>query len=103
MNSLDPIYLLKLLDASEIFSVDKKERIKKVFPQLSVVALAELLEILEKEFKAKNKMLKTVLEAKKIFARKKLKAMYNFAEKKITQDEEIELALLDKELASLET
>lgn len=103
MNSIDPVYLLKLLDASEVFSADKKEKIKKVFPQLTVVALAELLGMLEKEFKAKNKMLKTILEAKKIFAHKKIKALYDFAEKKIIKDEEIELALLDKELASLET
>jgi hypothetical protein len=64
--------------------------------------LFELFEVLEKEAKAKNKMLKTILSSKKVLAYKRTKAMYDFAEKKIVQEEQIELSLLDKELEALE-
>ena len=59
-------------------------------------------EVLEKEAKAKNKMLKTILEARKEFAHKHTKNLYDYVEKQVKQEEEIELSLLDKELEALD-
>lgn len=101
MSSIDSVYLLKLLEVSEIFTDAQKERIKKAFPKLTIVALTELFNILEKEAKSKNKMLKTILEARKEFAHKHTKNLYDYVEQQVVQEEKIELALLDKELEAL--
>lgn len=102
MTSIDSVYLLKLLAVSELFTDSQKERIKKAFPQLTIVALSELFDVLEKEVKAKNKMLKTILEARKEFAHKHTQNLYDYVEKQVAQEEKIELALLDKELEALD-
>lgn len=102
MSSIDPVYLLKLLKVSEIFTESQKERIRKALPRLSIVALSELFDILEKEAKSKNKMLRKILEAKKEFAHKHTKNLYAYVEAQVEQEEEIELSLLDKELEALE-
>lgn len=101
MEKINIVYLLELLDASEVLDANQKVWWKNKIPTMTEVQVAQFFQLLEKEAKAENVRLRKILAAEKIYAHQKIKALYDYAERKIQEEEETELELLDKELANL--
>ena len=98
MKNIDPVYLLKLLQASELFTSLQKQIIKEKFSQLSDLELAELIQILEQEKQINVNYIKKLGRIEKEMAHKKIKFIYKYAEKKVVMQEKNELAKLEEEL-----
>ncbi len=100
-NNIDASYILKLMELSQALSPDKKVWWKKKLPEMNEFQRSQFVSILEKEAKSKVKVLQKNIALRKHYAQKKVKALYNYVENKVAKDEEIELALLDKELENV--
>lgn len=103
MTQLDPVYILKLLKATKMFTSKQKAEIKQKLPELSGLKIAELQIILEKEQKIKAKHHRRIGEVRVKAAERKVKTIYNYAEKEIEREEHKMIADLDQELAALES
>lgn len=101
MVQLDPNYILKLLSRTQIFTDHQKADIKKKLPTLDGVKIAELVSILEKEQNILTNHHTQIGQIKLKAAEKKVKAIYNFAEKEINKEEEGIIKDLDAELEAL--
>lgn len=100
-NNLDASYILKLMGISKALSPDKKAWWKNQLPKMDEFQKAQFVHILEEEAESRVKVLKKNIAIRKQYAQKKVKALYNYVEAKIEKEEEIELALLDKELTNV--
>jgi hypothetical protein len=103
MNSqpVDLAYLLELMEASVVLSPEQKNWWKSKIPEMSDLQLVEFFRILEKEMQTRKNALEKEIEIRKTYAHKKIKAVYDYIEKKVEEEEEVELALLDRELETI--
>ncbi len=100
-NNISASNILDLLEISKALTPEKKLWWKAQLPKMNDFQKTELVKILESEAKAIIDNLKKKVEIKKRYAHKKIKALYEYIEGKIEQEEEIELSLLDKELENV--
>lgn len=94
-------YILDLIETSKALTTEKKAWWREQLPKMDDFQKAELTKILETEAKAIIECLTKKVSIKKEYAHKKIKALYDYIEKKIEEEEEVELALLDKELENV--
>ena len=101
MANTNPGYILKLIETSRALTKEKKSWWVEQLPAMDEFRKAKFVHLLEAEAKVIAQSLREELGIRKQYAHKKIQSLYDYAENKIQQDEEIELALLDKELEQI--
>lgn len=101
MTNTNPGYILKLIETSQALTKEKKVWWVEQLATMDEFRKAKFVHLLEEEAKVIAQSLQNQLGIRKRYAHKKIQALYDYAERKIEQDEEIELALLDKELEQI--
>jgi len=101
MMNLNLSLLLRLLDASEVYTDMQKAAIRAKLDTVSDVKKTELQAILENEQKVKTEYFKKLVVIRKKAAQKKMRIMYQTAEASSDKEEEKELSNLDYQLAHL--
>lgn len=94
--------LLKLIEASEALDETKKTELKNKLGSLSPVRLAELHNLLVSEQKFNADHYRKIGQIKTHAAEKKIKIVYNYAEKRLNLEEAKDLNALEDQLANLE-
>lgn len=101
MNQIDPVYVLRLIEASKLMNKAQKEKMKARLNELDSTQMASLVLALEKEQSVLAAYYKNIAHLRKIAAGKKVKAYYDYAEKTIEQREEVELSEIENELSNI--
>ena len=101
MMNLNLSLLLRLLGASELYTDTQKTAIRAKLETVSDVKKTELQAILENEQKIKTEYFKKLVVIRKRAAQKKMRIMYQTAEKTSHKQEEEEMSNLDYQLAHL--
>ena len=101
-NNLDPVYILKLIEASEILTDAVKPQLIEKLPEFTVVDMAELQVLLEKEQEINKAYYEKIAEIKKISAEKQVQLIYDEAEAELAQEEANILAELNLKLEDIE-
>ena len=101
MNQIDPVYVIKLIEASKLLSDSQKEKMKAKLPELDQAKLAGLVVALEKEQTALATYFKNVAHVRKVAAEKKIKIYYHHAERAIEREEESIINDIELELADV--
>lgn len=102
MTNINLTYLLKLIDASQALNDDKKDVLKSRLDTLSMAQLAQIQRALEDEQKFNADYYRQVGEIKIRAAEEKIKRIYQYAENKLAQEEQEDIAILEDELAHIE-
>ncbi len=102
MAKLDPIYILKLINASEILTPEQKVAVKGKLPIFSVPDIVQLQNMLEKEQNINKSYYDKVADIRKRSADKQVRIIYENAEAELREKEADILADLDAELWALE-
>jgi len=101
MAKLDPIYILKLINASEILTSDQKIAIKQKLPVFTVPDIVQLQTTLEKEQNINKDYYDKIADIKKRSADKQVRLIYKNAEAELREQEKDILNELDAELWAL--
>ena len=102
MTQINTTYLLKLIEASEALSAEKKATLKTKVAGFNEAQYTQLKNILEGEQKFNAEHYRKVGQIKTLAAEKKIRLVYNYAEKKLNLEEEQDLAVLEDQLTNLE-
>jgi hypothetical protein len=97
----NPMMLVKLIRASHALTEDQKSMFLEKMATLPEVKKYELFEILEKEQKNRNIILKDMLANQKEFERKRAKIIYSYIERKTKEEESDILKNIDAALAGI--
>ena len=101
MNQIDPVYVIKLIEASKLLKPEQKEKMKAKLSELDQAKLAGLVVALEKEQTALTTYFKNIAHVRKVAAEKKVKAYYEYAETAIEQKEQLEIDQIEAELSNI--
>lgn len=102
MTQINLAGIIKLIDASQALSPDKKAELKAKLPTLDEVKLATVQRILVEEQAYLADYYRQVGQIKTHAAEQKIKCVYDHAEKKLNLEEADDLAALENQLASLD-
>jgi len=102
MNQINPAYLIKLIEASEALSADKKAELKAKLNDLPESRLSLIKTALEQEQTFNADYYRKIGQIKTHAAEQKIKQVYHYAEAKLTQAEAEDLAVLEDQIADLE-
>jgi len=101
MNQIDPVYVIKLIEASKLLKPVQKEKMKAKLTKLDSAKLAEVVVALEKEQTVLAGYFKNVAHVRKVAAEKKIKIYYHHAERAIEREEESIINDIESELADV--
>lgn len=102
MTQINPTYILKLIEASEALSDEKKTEIKQKLSTLSVAQLGQIQNALEEEQQFNAQHYREVGQIRTHAAEQKIKKIYHYAEAKLAKEEAGHLEALESELETLE-
>ena len=101
MNQIDPVYVIKLIEASKLLSEAQKAQMKSKLDTLEASKLGGLVVALEKEQAVLTDYYKNIAHVRKIEAEKKIKIYYHHAERSIERQEESIIDDIEAELADV--
>ncbi len=99
---LDPVYIIKLIDASEILNDEVKEKVKVKLPEFTVVDMVELQVLLEKEQEINKEYYEKIAEIRRLSSEAQVQIIYDEAEAELNREEENILAELNLKLEDVE-
>lgn len=99
MKTIDPVYILKLIDGSALLQEPQKQVMKDRLESLSETQIADLVMALEREHQALQAYYRQFAHIHKIAAEKKIKLFYDGAEMAIEAQEKAEIDNIESELA----
>ncbi len=101
MNQIDPVYVVRLIEGSELLNAEQKQIMKAKLSSLEQAQLADLVLALEKEKSVLTDYYKNVAHVRKVAAEKKIKIYYHHAERAIERQEESIIEDIESELADV--